>query len=221
MFKIIIIDLDGPVLDGMLRHYKCYSDILLGKGYRPMPVDKYWEMKRSRYSHLEQLAVSGAAEISNFFFENWLARIEKRKYLLLDHVQEGIIEKLKQWRARGIKIILATMRNNKVNLYWQLELLGLLTLFDHIIVVGTANEGTNKADMVKPYIKDIDISSILWIGDTEVDIHAAHKLGVKVGAVGCGVRNSDFLLSLNTDFFFPDANSIKFDNSKSQVCSNQ
>ena len=212
-------DLDGPVLEGMFRHYQCYSDILSSKGYSPMPIDRYWEMKRNRYSYVEQLAVSGAEEISNFFFENWLARIEKKKYLLLDRVQEGIIEKLKQWRFGGIKIILATMRNNKDNLYWQLDSLGLLTLFDHIIITGTANAGSNKADMVKAYIKDIDIGSILWIGDTEVDIQAARKLGVKIGTVGCGVRNADFL-SLNSDFFFPDVNSIEFGNSKGRDCNN-
>ncbi|MFH1616609.1 MAG: HAD family hydrolase [Planctomycetota bacterium] len=212
MFKVIIIDLDGPILDGMLRHYQCYSDILSENGYCPVPSQKYWSMKRNRYSHAEQLAESGAEGISNLFVERWLTLVEERRYLRLDRVQDGIINRLRQWKSRDIKIILVTMRNNNSNLYWQLEQFGLLALFDHIIVISSKSTGIDKADMVELHIKDMNRNCILWIGDTEADINAARKLGVMVAAVGCGVRSSDFLLSLNPDFFFADVESIELNN---------
>ena len=112
------------------------------------------------------------------------------------------------------------MRNNKANLYDQLELLGLLKLFGHIII-GTGDSGADKADKVKPHIQNVDINSVLCIGDTEADIYAAHRLGVKIGAVSCGLRNRDFLLSLKPDFFFSDVNSIELDNIKDYVCKKQ
>jgi phosphoglycolate phosphatase-like HAD superfamily hydrolase len=185
-----------------------------------MLIDKYWEMKRNGCSLCEQLAVTVGEEISGSFMKNWLTNIEEPKYLKLDRVQEGVIGKLKQWKSKGIKIILATMRNNKANLYSQLESLDLLKLFDHIII-GTGDLGAEKADKVKPYIQNVDINSILWIGDTEADIYAARRLGVKIGAVSCGLRNRDFLLSLKPDFFFSDVKSIELDNVKDYVCKKQ
>jgi phosphoglycolate phosphatase-like HAD superfamily hydrolase len=92
------------------------------------------------------------------------------------------------------------MRNNKSNLYWQLELFELLQLLHQVVVVGTTGEKSNKADAVKPDIKQLSSESVLWIGDTEVDIKAALLLGVKACAVGCGLRTPDYLSTLNPNY---------------------
>jgi phosphoglycolate phosphatase len=63
MIGTLILDLDGPIIDGRLRHYQCYSDILVEHGYKPMPVGMNWEMKRQRKDRHVQLAFSGADEI--------------------------------------------------------------------------------------------------------------------------------------------------------------
>ena len=200
MIKTIILDLDGPLLDGRVRHYRCYSDILLENGFTPMPIDEYWEMKRQRIDRHKQLAVSGADGIYNDFLKAWMERIEEKKYLELDRLQPGAVQKLKEWKSSGVKLVLVTMRNNKSNLYWQLELFELLQLLHQVVVVGTTGEKSNKADAVKPHIKQLSSESVLWIGDTEVDIKAALLLGVKACAVGCGLRTPDYLSTLNPNY---------------------
>ncbi len=208
MIKTIILDLDGPILDGKLRHYRCYSDILLENGFTPMPVDEYWGMKRQRIDRHRQLAVSGADGIYDDFLRAWMERIEGKKYLELDRPQPGAVQRLKEWKSSGIKLILATMRNNKSNLYWQLELLELLQLLDQVVAVGTSGGETSKADAIKPYLKESSSAPVLWIGDTEVDIKAARLLGVRVCAVGCGLRTPDYLSTLNPNYLVFDLREI-------------
>lgn len=210
MIKTIILDLDGPILDGRYRHYQCYSDILLENGYAPMPLDRYWEMKRNRVNRHEQLAISGSDRIYDNYLKAWIERIEKKKYLALDRLQPGVIEKLQEWKSNDIRLILTTLRNNKANLRWQLKLLDLLVLFDHVVVGGMTNATDNKANKVKQYISKGDTEFILWIGDTEVDVFAARQLGIKVCVVCCGLRTFDYLTSLNPDLLYPDVNSIYF-----------
>lgn len=210
MINTIIIDLDGPILDGRLRHYQCYSDILLENGFIPMSEDEYWEMKRNRLDRHKQLEVSGADVIYDRFLKSWLERIEDKEYLVLDRPQLGAVQKLWEWKSAGIKLILITMRNNKSNLDWQLGLFNLLPLFDQAIAVGTHGEAISKADAVKAFVEDTKNGAVLWIGDTETDINAAKMLGVKVCAVSCGLRTHDYLATLKPDFLVHDLNAIDF-----------
>ena len=121
MIRTILLDLDGTLLEGKLRHYQCYSDILNTHGYKPMPINVYWEMKRFRRSRKEQLAVSGAESIYDIFLDEWLKQIEEPEYLVLDRVQDGVLIKLQEWLDDNMKIILVTMRNSRIHLLNQLK----------------------------------------------------------------------------------------------------
>jgi phosphoglycolate phosphatase-like HAD superfamily hydrolase len=92
---------------------------------------------------------------------------------------------------------------------WQLESIGLHAWFDHIIVVDSTDPGFDKASEVHPYLKNRILERTLWIGDTEVDVDAARRLGVKICAVSCGLRTTDYLASLKPDFLFSDVDSIR------------
>jgi phosphoglycolate phosphatase len=203
MINTLILDLDGPILDGKLRHYQCYRDILMEHGFEPMPMDIYWEMKRQRKDRHSQLAVNGANGIYKEFLNAWLERIEQKKYLNLDQLQPGAFEKLKEWQTIGMDIILVTMRNSQDNLYWQLSVLNLTSLFNFIHVVGTANRSTSKVSAVRPHVEQAGRSSVLWIGDTEVDAEAARVLGVTSCLVSCGLRVPEYLATLNPDYLLP------------------
>lgn len=208
MINTIIIDLDGTILDGKLRHYRCYSDILSEKGFVPMPIDRYWDMKRNRIDRRGKLSISGADGIYDEFLKAWMERIEERDYLVFDRMQPGAVQKLKEWKSAGIKLVLVTMRNNKNNLDWQLNRFGLLPLFTDVIALGTEGGEERKAGAIRKYIEDVTSGSSLWIGDTEVDIRAARLLGVKICAVGCGLRIPDYLATLKPDFLVPDLKDI-------------
>ncbi len=63
MIRTVILDLDGPVLDGKLRHYDCYRRILGNYHFTPLGIDEYWELKRIGADRKQQLAPVGAESI--------------------------------------------------------------------------------------------------------------------------------------------------------------
>lgn len=202
--KTIILDLDGPLLDGVRRHYECYSKILSEHGFIPVSLDQYWELKRAKVDRNKLLALSGAGELYDKFIALWLERIESVEYLALDIVQPGAIATLIRWKQLDIRLILATMRNNIKNLEWQLEKFGLFPLLDHVVAVGSGQAGEDKANQVRPLLLNSFAGQTVWVGDTEVDIFAARTLGVKVCALTCGLRTREYLTSLLPDMLEPN-----------------
>jgi phosphoglycolate phosphatase len=210
MIRNLILDLDGPILDGKLRHYQCYGDILREHGFVPLSVDEYWEMKRHRYDRRRQLSATGAEGIYDAFLTAWLERIEQKEYLALDRLQPQVIEKLGSWKADGLGLHLVTLRNNEANLIWQLDRLNLLPLLDHVASVRSSASGQGKADAVRGIISLEELETALWIGDTEIDIMAARQLGVKVCVVECGLRSGECLATFDPDYRATELSSICF-----------
>lgn len=208
MIQTVYLDLDGPVLDGKYRHYSCYSDILLQLGYKPMKLEQYWEMKRRRQDRIKQLAVSDATEIYNHFLSLWMENIEEKKYLELDCLQPMAHEMLSLWKSRNIRIILVTMRNRPDNLLWQLDRLDLSPLFEDIIAVGSHGSSEGKSEAVRNIVNAANSNKELWIGDTEIDLTAARSLGIPICLLSCGLRDGEYLNSLEPDFLMPDLTSI-------------
>ncbi len=208
MISTIVLDLDGPLLDGMQRHYRCYSDILKERGFKAIPVEMYWEMKRNRVNRRIFLEYSDAESLYDEFLITWIDRIEKREYLELDRLQHNVANILTHWKKRELRLIMATLRNNPENLTWQLDMLNLRRFFDDIVVVGSENDGAYKASRVKAKLMGQSIDNAVWVGDTEVDVTAARELGVKVCVLTCGLRTKEYLTSLSPDYIEADLHSF-------------
>lgn len=207
--RFIVLDLDGPILDGVGRHYAVYRDILQENGHHPLARDEYWELKKNLVDRRMLLARSDAEGLYDQFLATWLERIEQKHYLALDTLQPGVVKVLEQWRTRGVRLLLATMRNNAEHLNWQLNALGLRRHFDEVVVVqeGTAaaeKVGRSKAGRVRDVLGAFDSRDVVWVGDTEADMRAAQELGVTSCAVVCGLRNEAFLRSLAPDYIVRD-----------------
>lgn len=208
--KQIFLDLDGPLLDGKERHYFCYQRILEQFKFKPIGIDKYWEKKRARGDRRDLLRMSGAEEIYDDFLAAWLASIESPEALVLDKVQEGAIDCLNSWKKQRIELILVSMRKNKPGLDDQLKLLELRPLLDDVLVCDHADGGDGKADAVrKMYQAKRFKENALWIGDTEVDWEAAKSLGCDVVLISNGLRNEEYLRSLDGALVKPSIASLK------------
>lgn len=188
MISTLILDLDGPLLEGKERHYRCYSDILKKHGHLPLPMEQYWESKRNACGGRELLSLSNAAELFDTFSAEWLERIEMREYLRLDSLQPGVLDILSGWKKSGLILWLVTMRHHAENLHWQLQRTGMREFLDRVMVTGGL---TGKAAAVREVLDDKQ--QLFWIGDTEADIEAARESGIRVCALSCGLRTAEYL----------------------------
>jgi phosphoglycolate phosphatase-like HAD superfamily hydrolase len=202
VIKTILLDLDGPFLDGRFRHYQCYSDIISAYGYTPLPIEAYWAMKRSRKSRKEQLSCSGAEGIYDLFLDKWLKRIESLEYLQLDRVQDGALDQIISWSKAGMRLVVVTMRSSRTQLISQLESTGLLPYLDAVVDSRHTNGGCGKGMDLLREIPDIDPTTSLWVGDTEVDLEAARHILCPICLLSCGLRTKKYLGSLNPDFLY-------------------
>ena len=209
MPETIILDLDGPLLDGVERHYACYSSILRQRGFRPIAKEEYWSRKRRRGNRRELLSQSGAAEFDDEFLTRWLALIETPEMLALDRLQPDVLQILGDWKDAGVQLVLATMRSNRDAAIAQLRQLRLLPFFDDVFVTGSRDTG-GKAAAVRGFLKHHAAASdkAVWVGDTEVDVHAARTLNLPVYAVTCGLRTKELLLAEGPDNIFCDLRAV-------------
>ena len=54
MYDYIFLDLDGTILEGKYKHYKCYTDTVNILEGIPLDINIYWEMKASVYKGYKQ-----------------------------------------------------------------------------------------------------------------------------------------------------------------------
>ena len=149
----ILLDLDGPLLDGKRRHYHCYRTILLTHGYVPIDIDRYWEMKRAKGSRTQLLQISDAEGLYDDFLASWVSMIESPNALALDRIQEGALDCMKQWREDGLTLTLVTMRKNRRALEEQLRATGLQVFLNTVLVCDHESCGAGKADAVREHFQ--------------------------------------------------------------------
>src|SRR5207237_1355265 len=118
--SLLILDLDGPILEGRERQYACYRNILTESGFTAVSLECYWEMKRARVPLAAQLAATGAEALRESFPKRWLEEIESDVLLERDTVQPGAKETLAAWQEAGLRMVLATQRRNAMGLHRQL-----------------------------------------------------------------------------------------------------
>ena len=102
----VVLDFDGPLLDGQLRHYNCYREIVVELGFPALDLQRYWRMKRARNNLRAILSASGAASIEQPFAAKWLERIEQPRLLAYDKLQPGVLGVLDDWAAKGARLVL-------------------------------------------------------------------------------------------------------------------
>lgn len=194
--RTVIIDLDGPILDGRERHYACYCGILQEAGYNPVPLDEYWEAKRAIVPATDVLARSGAVGYYSEFKRIWLAQIESEEMLALDHLQSGAVELLRKIALVGHRTVIATLRQHSDRALSQVKRLGFLDFVDELLVVPHAEAADGKVKRVLAHARRQGLKPLIWVGDTEVDAIAAATLGVPCALLTTGVRSREALRGL-------------------------
>lgn len=188
-FDLIFLDLDGPILEGIDRHYSCYLSILEDHGGKPIDKESYWSMKRKRVSRRKLLEDSQFGSSYGVFAKAWLERIESEEFLKLDRLKPFVVETIEAWKESLVeRVELVTMRQCKARLLVQLDELGVLESLDEVTVCPPAREKTKFEAL-----KNREFHSAVFIGDTEEDIKTAKLLGIPSVGILNGLREKEFL----------------------------
>lgn len=197
------LDLDGPIIDVSIRHYRVYEHALTILGGTPIPLESFWGAKRQKISDREILAQSGLQAAAEQYDAIKLRLIESPDYLEHDRLQRGVLDILGQIMQQ-YHIVLVTLRRSRIELCRQLDYLGISSMFNKILssAAGEKTGWETKCDLVV----DSGISPTsegFFAGDTETDILAGKKLGFSTIAVCNGIRDEKLLRLLSPNWVIP------------------
>lgn len=190
MFKAIIFDLDGTLLDTKEGIIKSLSEIIDNRGFRKLSYEKMLTfvgppMAKSlekEYGLSKEEAFSAAQEFRDLY--------AGPNSLLACHY-DNMEKVLKTLKSKGYKLGVATYKREDVSRAL-LKHFGLDVYFDSIHG-SDFNGKMSKADIVSQTMEDLSAipSNTLVIGDTKGDGLAANEVGTKFVAVKYGYGFKD------------------------------
>lgn len=194
---LILVDLDGTLLDVSERHYRVYSEITKEFGGVPMPKDEYWDLKRKKTKWPVLLPKSGlSAAIEPDFLQTFIPRIEALDYLKLDSFFPDALPTLGSLASK-YTCNLVSLRRNADNLEQELEWLDIRKYFAKVMSGHSDSDGYDrKIALIRP---EVENKRAVIIGDTEADIVTGKELGLITIAVTSGIRDEQFLRALEPD----------------------
>ena len=208
----LYLDLDGTLLDVSERYHRIYHDIMASCRQPVLSRAHYWECKRQRLSEFQifsQTAVDGARFV--YYQEARQRLIEDPSYLSLDRPIISNLHQVLKDLAKRHCLFLVTLRNNRDLLHDQLKDLGLFDYFNAVLSpLSTRPRDTSdwrlKAGLI--HKNGLQPLEAFIIGDTEADILAGKAVGLRTCAVLSGLRDMDYLCSLNPDFLIDNVSHL-------------
>lgn len=194
----VCFDLDGTLLDVSNRHYQVYVAAVEWLHGKPLTKRRYWELKRRRTEVPRLLAESSLSpEVASRYMERFVELIETPQMLTKDRLIVGAEASLKELSGSH-SLYLVTLRRSRSDLRDQLRQLRIEQYFNRILVSQTGDEPYKKKMELIRRIPNFGEGVV--VGDTEADIVAAKRLNLRAVAVRSGVRNGEYLNTLDADF---------------------
>lgn len=201
----LITDFDGPIIDVSERYYRVYQ-LCLEKTHRSNQVvrqlskSEFWQLKRQRVSEKEIARISGLdEEQAQNFAQLRRQTVHSQPYFQYDCLAPNSVETLSKIKRAGFDLVVMTMRRVK-ELDYAFQKYELEKFFPENRRYCLSNDYVKTRDIDdKPLlmaraIQELPRAADTWmIGDTEADIAAAKKHGIKVIAVQCGIREREQL----------------------------
>jgi len=207
----IITDFDGPIADVSERYYRVYQ-LCLEQTRRPhqrvkqLKKAEFWQLKRSHVPEKQIGILSGLDELQSQEFAHLRRKtVHTQPYFEYDRLTPGAVDALERIQQAGVDLAVMTMRRVR-------ELDYAFSSFDIAKFFAENRRYCLSNDYVKT--RDVDDKPLLmerakaelprvaqtWmVGDTEADIIAAKRNGVKSIAVLCGIRDRAQLEQYNPD----------------------
>lgn len=211
-YTAILFDLDGTILDTIQELAISMNEVRSMAGLTPQPIEKVRAMvgngirnliKRSLASDIEAGAEVSPDEIfanfMNYYNEHCIENT--RPY-------DGITELLMELKNRGVKLAVVS---NKAD-YPSCKLINHFFpgIFDYV-------RGNKEGTPLKPdpaVIKETldilgeEVSSALYVGDSEVDLQTARNSGMDSIVVDWGFKSHEFLVEHGAQVIVSDMKSL-------------
>ncbi|MDZ8081758.1 MAG: HAD family hydrolase [Nostoc sp. DcaGUA01] len=212
----LITDFDGPIIDVSERYYRVYQ-FCLEKTCRPdqsvkeLPKAEFWELKRKRVPEKQIALNSGLDEAqAQEFAQLRRQTVHTQPYFEYDTLAPGAVDALLKIQQAGVDLAVMTMRRvRELDYAFQKHDLG--RFFPENRCYCLSNDYVKTRDIEdKPLlmaraIEELPAAADTWmVGDTEADITAAKKHGIKAIAVECGIRDRTQLELYHPDLIVKD-----------------
>jgi phosphoglycolate phosphatase-like HAD superfamily hydrolase len=207
----IITDFDGPIMDVSERYYRVYQHCLKQIGNPNQSIQlltkqEFWELKRSQVPERQIGLLSGLDEQqAQMFAQLRRQTVHTLPYLSYDTLKPEALPVLEYLQQTGVDLVVMTMRRVQ-ELHEAFERYDLARFFPPARRYCLSNDYVKTTDVEdKPLLMQRALSELppatdTWmIGDTEADIVAAKRYGIKVIGVLCGIRNYTQLIQYQPD----------------------
>lgn len=212
----LITDFDGPIMDVSERYYRVYQFCLQNIRYpqqsvRELSRSEFWQLKRSRVPEKQIALKSGLDDNQAQEFAQLRRKtVHTDTYFQYDSLIPGAVDTLLKIQQAGIDLAVMTMRRVR-ELDYALEKYELGNLFPENRRYCLSNDYVKTSDVEdKPLLMERALAELppacdTWmVGDTEADIAAAKKYGIKVIAVESGIRDRTQLEIYQPDVIVED-----------------
>ncbi|MFN5949881.1 MAG: HAD family hydrolase [Pirellulaceae bacterium] len=194
-------DLDGPILDVSEKFHRIYSDLVTDFGGHPLPKEDYWSRKKSRQADSKILEDSRlSSSLEKEYRRRRTSLIETESYWRFDRVWPEVRDAIARSPPCGT-LVLVTLRNNRRELEAQLKHLEIDHWFQKVLSESGDAAGPDRHDVKVHLIeRTFGVPQSGWfVGDTETDLRAGKKLGLRQVAVAFGIRDAIILAKENPD----------------------
>lgn len=212
MYKAVIFDLDGTLLDTLPDLKNSINEALRNKGYNISYT--YEETKWLIGSGTKKLCERAIKkynpsieQVEELFIE--FTKIYKRKQLEETHPFNNVKDGLFSIKQIGCKVCVLS---NKVEDNVREILINCFPNFDFNLIVGQRKNVPIKPDPTSllSLIAELKIpkNEILYVGDSDVDMIVADKCGIDKCAVTYGYRPIEMLRQYNPNYIVSDFREI-------------
>lgn len=212
----LITDFDGPIIDVSERYYRVYQFCLQTIRYPEQPIKElskaeFWELKRSRVPE-KQIGIKSGLDPSQAeeFAQLRRKTVHTDNYFHHDTLIPGAVEALLKLQQAGVDLAVMTMRRVK-ELDYAVKKYNLGSFFPETRCYCLSNDYVKTTDiedkplLMERALKELPPAADTWmVGDTEADIAAAKKYGIKIMAVESGIRDRTQLKIYQPDLIVPD-----------------
>ena len=195
MRKVVLLDIDGTLVQSNDEHAQAWSEALSRYGYDVrwtqirrwigMGGDKLLPRVDARLSDEEEPGKSIARERQQLFLDKYVSRLKP---------QPGARELLACLKRRRLLRVAATSAKGP-ELGAILKAVGIEDQIDEATTSDDAERSKPDADVIESALKKVSVAreDAVYLGDTPYDVEASQKAGIPIIALTCGGWSSQEL----------------------------